>query len=98
MIPGENPDYGMLCGTNVYAVGYNDKWFMIDACIKNHDQFLFNVQQFVTDKNCNFEGIFITHAHHDHMDGAQNIIDLLIKLGKNPPKVYKRIDGNESEL
>jgi hypothetical protein len=37
MIPGENPDYGMLCGTNVYAVGYNDKWFMIDACIKNHD-------------------------------------------------------------
>jgi hypothetical protein len=32
------------------------------------------------------------------MDGAQNIIDLLIRLGKNPPKVYKKIDGNDSEL
>ena len=47
LIPGENPDFGMLCGTNVFAVGLGKKWYMIDACIKDHIPFLSNVKAFV---------------------------------------------------
>ena len=32
MIPGENPDFGTLCGTNMYAIGRGKKRYMIDAC------------------------------------------------------------------
>jgi hypothetical protein len=32
LIPGENPDVGMLCGTNVYAIGRGKKKYIIDAC------------------------------------------------------------------
>jgi glyoxylase-like metal-dependent hydrolase (beta-lactamase superfamily II) len=97
MIPGENPDYGMMCGTNVYAVGKGKHFYMIDACVKDHQRFLENVEKFTTDLDCQFDGILITHAHHDHMDGALNVIELMTKLGRPVPKVYKYIDGNEPE-
>jgi len=65
-----NPDFGMLCGTNCFALGTGEKRYLIDACQKDHQKFLDNVQKFVTEEKCFFDGIFITHSHHDHMDGA----------------------------
>ena len=40
----------------------------------------------------------VTHAHHDHIDGAMNVVDLMVKLGRPAPKVYKLVDGNAIEL
>ena len=56
------------------------------------------MRKFTLDHDCQFDGIFVTHAHHDHMDGAQNVVDLMIELGRPAPKVYKFIDGNKPEL
>ena len=55
------------------------------------------MKAFCEDLNCHFEGIFVTHAHHDHMDGAQDVVDLLVSLGRPAPRVYKLVDGNDSE-
>lgn len=49
MIPGENPDFGMLCGTNVYAIGTGEKRYLIDACVNNHQKFIDNVSKFLDD-------------------------------------------------
>ena len=47
MIPGENPDVGMLCGTNVYAIGTGEKRYLIDACVNNHKKFIDNIKSFM---------------------------------------------------
>ena len=47
MIPGENPDFGMMCGSNVFAIGTGTARYMIDACVKDHAKFLRNVKAFV---------------------------------------------------
>ena len=74
MIPGENPEYGTLCGTNMYAVGLGRKRFMIDACSADQEQFLYNVTKFMDENDCYFDKIFVSHAHFDHMDGAYDLI------------------------
>ena len=88
----------MLCGTNCFAIGNGSNRVLIDACKKDHDVFLKNVACFVTEQNCYIESILITHSHYDHMDGAMNLIELMESLGLQTPKVYKRLDGNPSEL
>ena len=98
MVPGMNPDVGMLCGTNVYAIGTGKKRYLVDAGEKDIPRFLSNLKQFVTDQDCIIEAIFVTHSHFDHMEGAMNIIELMTSLGKPAPKVYKRVDGCETEL
>ena len=97
-IPGENPNYGMLFGSNIFAVGLGKKRYLIDACQGNSQRFLENIEAFVTDFDCDIEGILITHAHFDHMGGAFDVLKLMGKLGRPLPKIYKFIDGNESEL
>ena len=76
LIPGLNPDQGVLCGTNVYAIGKGNKRFLIDACKKDHQPFLDNLKAFLLGEQCEIDSVFITHSHYDHMDGAQNVIDL----------------------
>ena len=98
LIPGENPNYGMLFGSNIFAIGVGKKRFLIDACQINSGKFLSNVEAYVSDFDCDIEGIFITHAHYDHMGGALDVVKLMKRLGRPLPKIYKFIDGNESEL
>ena len=88
----------MLFGSNIFAVGLGKKRFLIDACQGNSEKFLKNVEAYVTAFDCDIEGIFITHAHHDHMGGAYDVVKLMGKLGRPLPKIYKFVDGNESEL
>lgn len=39
----------------------------------------------------------MTHSHHDHMDGALNLVHLMQSLKLPTPKVYKLIDGCPTE-
>ena len=92
LIPGMNPQPGIMCGSNVYAIGSGKKRFMIDACISDHEPFINNITSFLKDNGCYFESIFITHAHVDHMDGALDLVNLMNQLNLPVPKVYKKID------
>ena len=77
LIAGGNVDIGELCGTNCFAVGRGKERWLIDACKNHHQIFLDNIKNFLSDQNCNFEAIFITHAHYDHMDGIQQLVEFL---------------------
>ena len=70
LIPGLNPDFGVLCGTNVFAIGKGKERYLVDACKKDHGLFLDNLKAFMKEENCYIKGVFITHSHYDHMDGA----------------------------
>jgi len=87
----------MLCGSNVFAVGLGKKRFLIDACQNDQEKFLRNIEVFMNDQDCYFEGVLITHSHFDHFGGAYDIVKLMEKLGKPIPKIYKKIDGNKTE-
>lgn len=88
----------MIFGSNIFAVGLGEKRYLIDACQIAQDQFLSNVEAFVKEQNCYFEGILVTHAHFDHMGGAYDVVELMGELGKPIPKIYKKIDGSFTEL
>ena len=88
----------MLYGSNIFAIGLGQKRYLIDACQNGQEKFLSNVEAFVKDHDCYFDGILITHAHYDHMGGAYDIIQLMEQIGKPIPKIYKFIDGNDPEL
>jgi hypothetical protein len=54
MIPAENPAWGMLCGTNSYAIILGKRCILIDApqCQNvEFTQFLRNVGTFLADKS-----------------------------------------------
>ena len=39
--------------------------------------------------------ILLTQAHHDHIGGLYDVIELLKSLGQEySPKVFKKLDGN----
>mmetsp|Transcript_14025 Transcript_14025/g.23828 ORF Transcript_14025/g.23828 Transcript_14025/m.23828 type:complete len:193 (-) Transcript_14025:479-1057(-) len=98
MVPGMNPDAGMLCGTNLYAIGRGAKRYLIDAGDADRPKCLQKMEAFLAEQQCYFEGIFITHSHYDHMAGAYDLIELLARLGKPTPRVYKYVDGCATEL
>lgn len=50
------------------------------------------------EQDCYIDKIFITHAHFDHMQGAQDVIDLMVKNGHPAPQVLKFKDGNSAEM
>ena len=41
--------------------------------------------------------VLISHAIANHFGGAQSVIDLHTELGLDPPRIHKRIDGNNYE-
>ena len=41
--------------------------------------------------------ILISHAHHDHIGGLQDVLNLLKSRGQSAPKVFKYLDNNKFE-
>lgn len=100
LIPAENPAWGMLCGTNVYAILMGGKFMLVDApeCQKvEYTHFLRNLETFMKDKNAKLEGVLITHSHYDHFGGAGDVVELCKKNAWQLPKIYKKVDGNRYE-
>lgn len=88
---------GMLSGTNCYAIGVGQKRFLIDACLKDYEPFLDNLERFMKEQNCYFEKVFITHSHFDHMAGAYSVVELHKKLNKPLPQIMKFVNNSAQE-
>ena len=87
---------------------------MIDAgdLTAKNQTFLNNINQYLDDikqehstniKNQEQNGIYvskilITHAHHDHMGGLQDVLELLKGRGQTfEPEIFKHLNNNKFE-
>ena len=94
-----------LCGTNVFLVGHqsSNERIMIDAgdVSKKNRKFLENITKYFDDLNrpdVYISKILITHAHHDHIGGLYDVLNLLKERGqKFKPKIFKHINHNRFE-
>ena len=100
-IPGENPSPFTLCGTNCFIVGKGKKRSLIEAgdYPEKNMKFLENLKKYISDNEdqIEFENIFITHAHHDHLGGLLDVLKLLESLKLKEPNVFKYLDGSHDE-
>jgi glyoxylase-like metal-dependent hydrolase (beta-lactamase superfamily II) len=76
---------------------------MIDTgspcCSKDgvEQSFLTNLTTFLDESNMGIDKILISHAHHDHIGGLQDVLNLLKSRGQSAPKVFKYLDNNKFE-
>jgi glyoxylase-like metal-dependent hydrolase (beta-lactamase superfamily II) len=83
-ILGGNPSKYTLQGTNTYLVGDGRKRILIDTGdgVPAYKEWLKRALQ---EQNATIETILITHHHHDHVGGIQQVFDLC----DEKPAVYK---------
>ena len=85
---GENPGQATLCGSNIFLVGNknSNERIMIDCADlpENNAGFLKNLNKYFDDiknKDVYVSKIFLTHGHHDHIGGLQDVLELFKKRG-----------------
>jgi ribonuclease/clavin/mitogillin len=85
-----------LTGTNCFVVGSGATRVLIDACDlpEHNSQFLINFSKFLEDHpKVAIDKIFITHSHHDHIGGVEQVVGIL-KARKCETKIYKLMNAN----
>ncbi|RVE40172.1 hypothetical protein evm_000795 [Chilo suppressalis] len=84
-ILGCNPGSMTLQGTNTYLIGTGKNRILIDTGDKDVEEYQQNLAQVVQSEQVNIEHIVVTHWHHDHIGGVEDIYGTIAKQ----PKVWK---------
>jgi len=80
-----NPGKYSLQGTNTYLVGDGRKRILIDTG-EGKEVYSELLKRALKEQNATIESIILTHWHHDHTGGVQQVLDL---CGDDKPTVYK---------
>ncbi|KAG6444077.1 hypothetical protein O3G_MSEX003162 [Manduca sexta] len=90
---GCNPGQMTLQGTNTYLVGTGRNRILIDAGDKDVPEYQKHLSDVVQSENVNIEHILITHWHHDHIGGVENLYGTIAKQ----PTIWKHKRSPEDE-
>ncbi|CAH0726425.1 unnamed protein product, partial [Brenthis ino] len=97
-ILGCNPGPMTLQGTNTYLIGTGRNRILVDTGDKDITDYQKNLTEVVKAEHANIEHIIVTHWHHDHIGGVENLYGTIAKN----PKIWKHKrdinDGPNSEL
>jgi endoribonuclease LACTB2 len=95
-ILGQNPGNFTLQGTNTYLIGTGLSRLLIDTGDSNVSAYIDVLEKTLKDENAAISDIIITHWHHDHIGGLQDIRSR--KLIDDTCKVWKlpRTDQGEN--
>ncbi|CAG9784641.1 unnamed protein product [Diatraea saccharalis] len=85
-ILGCNPGPMTLQGTNTYLIGTGKNRILIDTGDKDVNEYQQNLAKVVQSEQINIEHIVVTHWHHDHIGGVENIYGT---IASKHPKVWK---------
>ncbi|CAH3845687.1 beta-lactamase-like protein 2 homolog [Pieris brassicae] len=84
-ILGCNPGPMTLQGTNTYLIGTGKNRILLDTGDKDITEYQKHLSEVVGSEQVNIEHIVVTHWHHDHIGGVENIFGTIAKQ----PKVWK---------
>ncbi|KPI98563.1 Beta-lactamase-like protein 2-like [Papilio xuthus] len=84
-ILGCNPGPMTLQGTNTYLIGTGKNRILLDTGDKNISEYQKNLQDVVQTEQVNIEHIVVTHWHHDHIGGVEDLYGTIAKQ----PKIWK---------
>ncbi|XP_041969043.1 beta-lactamase-like protein 2 homolog [Aricia agestis] len=97
-ILGCNPGPMTLQGTNTYLIGTGKNRILLDTGDKNISEYQKNLLEVVKSEQVNIEHIVVTHWHHDHIGGVEDIYGSIAKQ----PKVWKHrrdvLDSQDDDL
>ncbi|CAG4973042.1 unnamed protein product [Colias eurytheme] len=92
-ILGCNPGPMTLQGTNTYLIGTGKNRILLDTGDKDVPEYQKNLSEVVSSEQVNIEHIIVTHWHHDHIGGVENIFGTIAKN----PKIWKhKRDTNDA--
>ncbi|XP_038210091.1 beta-lactamase-like protein 2 homolog [Zerene cesonia] len=92
-ILGCNPGPMTLQGTNTYLIGTGKNRILLDTGDKDVPEYQKNLSEVVSSEQVNIEHIIVTHWHHDHIGGLENIFGTIAKN----PKIWKhKRDTNDA--
>lgn len=92
-ILGCNPGHMTLQGTNTYLIGTGKDRILIDTGDKDVPEYQKHLADVVQSEQVNIEHIIITHWHHDHIGGVENLYGTIAKQ----PKIWKHRRSSDDE-
>uniref|UniRef100_A0A0A9X1H6 Beta-lactamase-like protein 2 homolog n=1 Tax=Lygus hesperus TaxID=30085 RepID=A0A0A9X1H6_LYGHE len=96
---GCNPGLMTLQGTNTYVIGNGPKRILVDAGERDKPEYVKLLTSVIeNEKIWGFDHIVITHWHHDHIGGLQNVVNVIepgFTVWKYPTKEDSDNDTSE---
>ncbi|XP_065075622.1 beta-lactamase-like protein 2 homolog [Ochlerotatus camptorhynchus] len=97
-ILGCNPGSMTLQGTNTYIIGSGKRRILLDTGDENVPEYIGHLKQVISDEKILINDIIISHWHHDHIGGVDEVLDVIENKDSCKVWKYRRSDAPETTL